>query len=341
MAEVMGTGTLEARVNAVVSAKISGRIAELKADQNDAVQAGQLLVRLDDAELRQQLEASKANLAAARASVERARAEEARAIASVRQAKLDYDRIADLLRRKVESQATFDRASEQLHIAEADLSRARAVGVEIDKQVIAAERVLDTQRERLNDADIKSPFAGIIIKRERELGDIVVPGAPILRLISTNEIWVSAFVDETAMADLAVGQPARIVFRAQPDTTYLGEVARLGKEVDRETREFLVDVRAKQLPANWAIGQRAEVFLQTASKTSANVLPQRALAWRGTQAGVFVPVSGRARWREVSLGVAGGDEVEIVAGLQPGEWVLMPRTGSNEPLEDGQRVKAP
>lgn len=340
-ADVMGTGTLEARVSAVVSAKISGRIAELKADQNDSVHAGQLLVRLDDAELRQQLETSKANLAATRASVERAKADEARAVASARQAKLDYDRVADLLQTKVESQSAFDKASAQWHTAEADVSRARAVMVEIDKQVIAAERILDTQQERLNDADIKSPFAGIITRREREMGDIVVPGAPIFRLIATNEIWVSAYVDETAMDGLAIGQPARIVFRAQPDAAYSGEVARLAKEVDRETREFLVEVRTKQLPTNWAVGQRAEVFIQTASRLNAHVVPRHAIAWRAKMAGVFVAKNGRARWREVGIGVSGREQVEVVSGLQPGEQVVMPQAGSRKPLEDGQRIKVP
>lgn len=58
------------------------------------------------------------------------------------------------------------------------------------------------------------------------------------------------------------GQKARVVFRSEPQKNYPGVVSRLGREMDRETREFLVDVRVEQLPVNWAVGQRAEVYIQ-------------------------------------------------------------------------------
>lgn len=82
-------------------------------------------------------------------------------------------------------------------------------------------------------------------------------------MISLDELWVSAWVDETAIARVAPGQPARVVFRSEEGRSYPGVVARLGRETDRETREFLVDVRVTELPKNWTIGQRAEVFIQT------------------------------------------------------------------------------
>ena len=75
-----------------------------------------------------------------------------------------------------------------------------------------------------------------------------------MQLIDTREIWISAWVDETAIAALEVGQPVRVVFRSEADRNYSGEVARLGREADRETREFMVDVRVQQLPVNWAVG---------------------------------------------------------------------------------------
>ena len=76
-------------------------------------------------------------------------------------------------------------------------------------------------------------------------------------VVGLKEMWVSAWVDESASGSLAVGQPVRIVFRSQPDKSYSGEVARLARQTDRETREFLVDIRVKELPRNWSVGQRA------------------------------------------------------------------------------------
>ena len=92
---------------------------------------------------------------------------------------------------------------------------------------------------------------------------MVVPGASLLQIISLEEMWISAWVDETQMPKLAAGQKAQVVFRSEPGQSYPAVVSRLGREADRETREFLVDVRVEKLPANWAVGQRAEVFIQT------------------------------------------------------------------------------
>ena len=83
---------------------------------------------------------------------------------------------------------------------------------------------------------MRSPYDGLVTRRDRDPGGIVVPGASILQLVATNEIWVSAWVDETAMTGLKVDQPARVVFRSEPAKNYAGEVARLGRETDRETR---------------------------------------------------------------------------------------------------------
>jgi hypothetical protein len=77
------------------------------------------------------------------------------------------------------------------------------------------------------------------------------------------------------MARLEPGQPARVIFRSEPDRSYPGRVVRLGRETDRETREFVVDVQPEVLPKNWAIGQRAEVYIEAASRTGGQriVLP--------------------------------------------------------------------
>src|SRR5512147_2587213 len=89
-------------------------------------------------------------------------------------------------------------------------------------------------------------------------------------------------------------KPARVVFRSAPAKDYAGEVARLGREADRETREFVVDVRVKELPENWVIGQRAEVFIETGRKSNAVLLPLQFVRWRENKAGVFVNAHGRA-----------------------------------------------
>ena len=339
VAEVMGTGTLEARVKTTISPRIQERLAEVLVDQNDMVKTGQLLARLDDGELKMQVEVAEATRVAARASLERVKTDEARAVAVAKQAQLDHQRVSDLVATKVASQQDFDKAIETLQVAGADVKRSQAAIAEAESQVMTAEKNLAYQKERLTYTQILSPYDGLVVRRDRDPGGVVVPGGSLLQLISTNEIWVAAWVDETAMSDISTGQSARVVFRSEPGKNYPGEVARLGRETDRETREFLVDVRVKELPRNWTVGQRAEVFIETGRKSGDLVLPQGFVQWRGGRAGVFVNEHGKARWRAAPLGLRGRETVEIAQGVSAGEQVVKPGDPKQE-LSDGQRVSA-
>ena len=339
VAEVMGTGTLEARVKTTISPRIQERLAEVLVDQNDVVKTGQLLARLDDGELKMQVEVAEATRVAARASLERVKTDEARAVAVANQAQLDHQRVSDLVATKVASQQDFDKAIETLQVAGADVKRSQAAIAEAESQVMTAEKNLAYQKERLTYTQILSPYDGLVVRRDRDPGGVVVPGGSLLQLISTNEIWVAAWVDETAMSDISTGQSARVVFRSEPGKNYPGEVARLGRETDRETREFLVDVRVKELPRNWTVGQRAEVFIETGRKSGDLVLPQGFVQWRGGRAGVFVNEHGKARWRAAPLGLRGRETVEIAQGVSAGEQVVKPGDPKQE-LSDGQRVSA-
>ena len=336
VAEVMGTGTLEAHYQATVSAKIQGLIVELLVDQNDWVKSGQLLARLDDSDFKREVTTQEAVLDAAGATVERTIADEARAKALLEQARLDYNRYSGLLDSKSISQEQMDKTSQNLAVAEAELARASAAIAEARRQQVAARERLHFQQARLADTRITAPFDGLIVRRDREVGDIVVPGASIFLLVSVKEMWISAYVDESAMDGLAAGQPARIVFRSKPDQKYSGKVTRLGQEVDRETREFRVDVGVDSLPKNWGVGQRAEVYIETDKKSDATNVPLRAIVWRKGKAGVYVANNGRAHWRDISLGLRGLDKVEVTKGVSKDEKVI---TGPDpSQLTDGQRV---
>lgn len=261
-AEIMGTGTLEARVHSTVSARIQERLMEVLADQGDTVKAGQLLAKLDDAEVTQQVAIAEASLNAAKKTATRVTADLERSEAVLKQARLDEQRLASLVKSSAVSQTEADKAGEALKVAEADLKRANAAIGEAESQVLVAEKTLLYRKEQLAFTRIVAPYDGLIIRRDREPGEMLVPGGALMEIISLKELWISAWVDESFMAKVAPGQKARIVFRSEPGRDYPGEVSRLGRESDRETREFLINVRVTELPKNWAIGQRAEVYLQ-------------------------------------------------------------------------------
>lgn len=338
--EVMGTGTLAARVKVTLSPKVQGRLAEVLVDQNDTIRTGQLLARIDDGELLQQVEMARATVEAARATVDRIRADSTRAEAVAKLTRLEHQRSTRLLESSAVSQSDFDKALQSLSVAEADVQRAQFAITEAERQFVAAERNLRYQQERLAETRLFSPFDGLVVKRNRDPGEIVVPGSAVLDLVNTSEIWVSAWVDETAMAGLAAGQPARIVFRSEPSRAYSGEVARLGRQTDPETREFLVDVRLETLPANWTIGQRAEVYIATANKSAATTVPAAMIQKREGQTGVFVARDGRARWQPVKVGARGRDQLEILEGVSVGDRVAAARD-ARATLSDGARISQP
>lgn len=263
--EVLGTGTLEARIKTTVSARIQERLAEVLVDQGDRVKKGQILAKLDDAELRQQFAIAEAAFAAAKQTSQRVEADLARSEAVLEQARRDAKRLAALLVSNAVSQTDSDKAAEALQVAEADLKRSHAAIAEAQGQVLVAEKTMLHRKEQLAFTQITAPYDGLIIRRDREPGDMLVPGASLMELISLDELWVRAWVDETEMPRLTPGQEARVVFRSEPAKSYPGVISRLGREMDRETREFLVDVRVEQLPVNWAVGQRAEVYIKIES----------------------------------------------------------------------------
>jgi len=338
--EVMGTGTLDARTKITISSKITGRIAALGADQNDSVAKDKLLAMLDDSDLRQQVEMASASLEATRASLVRAEADITRAQAILTQAKLSHERSSEAFQKKAAALDEVDKAKEALDVAQAGLDSSKAAKVEAEHQVVTAERTLKYQQARLDEAKILCPVDdGLVTFRYREVGDIVVPGTAIMDVVCLKEMWVSAWVDESASGALAVGQPVRIVFRSEPEKSYSGEVARLAKQTDRETREFLVDVHVKELPRNWSVGQRAEVYIQTGSKADTPSIPQRLLLWQDGKPGVFVDDGGKARYQEVGLGLKGRETVEVVRGLKIGQAVITAADGDNSKLTDGRAIQ--
>jgi HlyD family secretion protein len=340
VAEVMGTGTLEAHFKSTISPRISGRIQEVLVDMGDRVTAGQLLVRLDDRDLKPQVEIAQAAVAVSQATLDRLQADRTQALAVLEQTSADHKRALGLLPSRAISQEDADKITADWKTAQAGVARADAALVEGRKQLIGAERNLAYRKALLADTEIVAPLDGLIVQRQRDPGDIAVPGSPILTLISTRELWITAWVDETEMSRVAIGQPARVVFRSEPDRAYRGEVARLGRQADRETREFTVDVRVLELPKNWAVGQRAEVYIETARKTRVTVLPAQYVLWRDGKPGVFVRQGQHAAWRGLTLGLGSREAVEVVAGLEPGDGVVAAAGGTTTAIE-GRRISAP
>lgn len=338
-AEVMGTGTLEARTSAIVGPKIGGLIVNIAVDQGDQVKAGASLFQLEDSALRQQVGIAESDVAAATATLDKLASAQRKAEAVRTQARANHERIGALASTHVVSQQDLEKAVEAHSISEAELSTANAAIIEGDRRLDAAKRSLEYQRSRLDDTRIDAPFDALVVRRDRHPGDVVTAGSSVLLLVSTDQMWIRAWVDETELARLADGQPARVVFRSEPGVAYEGAVVRVGRETDRETREIVVDVRVPKLPATWAVGQRAEVYIQVDRRADVTVLPAGSVLVRDGATGAMVDARGKAVWRDISVGLRGRESVEITGGLLPGDVVVSPAESSKGPLRDGRRIR--
>lgn len=337
--EVMGTGTLEARTQTMISPKIAGRILELTVDEGAKVTAGQKLVSLDDAELQQQVAIAAANVEVAESNIDRLESDLARAEAVVKQATSSHDRKVSLASQSAISREELDQSLEALTVAQAGLGAAESAIVQGKKSLLAAQELLAYHKARLSDTLIQTPFEGLVIKRRREVGDIVVPGTNILTLISMDSLWISAWVDETEIAKLRLEQPSRIVFRSEPQRSFLGKVVRIGREADRETREVIVDVELLERPEYWAIGQRAEVYIENGRSEDALTMPLKFCELEGNKATIFIEQSGVAKVQTVDVILRARDRIAVSNGVNEGDVLL--RSSDGAKLRDGQKVRLP
>jgi HlyD family secretion protein len=312
VAEVFGTGTLEAKVVVSFSAKMIDKVVEVLVDQGDTVTDGQVLARLEATDYEHSVRVAEAGVGQAQAELAKAR--------------LDIARKRELLQTASISQAEFDSYEAAYRVGEAKLKN--------------AEAQLGFARARLADTVIYSPVSGLVMTRNLEVGDTVVPGTPIFRIADTHLLWVTAMVDERVAGNLRVGQLARVTFRANPGQSFPGRLARLAEEADRVTEEREADVTVEQLPPDWFIGAKADVYIETGRKADALQVPRSAIVPRGDQPGVLVISSGHARWRAVQLGLSGRDAVELLGGVDARDLVITDPFSGKQPIADGQRVTA-
>lgn len=321
---VSGPGTLDARTRTVVGVKTQGRLVSLAVDAGDRVAAGQVLARLDDADLKGQLAQAEAQSEVAARAVDLARADLQRAEAQLTRTRLDADRKERLSGTGVASRADMDNATAALASAEADLARARAAIPQALANLAAVRATVDTQRARLGETVLTAPFAGIVTRRDRSPGFVLSPGASLLQIVDPASLIVIARFDETVMSALTPGLAVEVRFRSHPGAIFAARIDRLQPEVDTETREIRVELVLDKPPEPWALSQRADARVVVAERADALAVPSQYVQRRQGQSGVWVDSHGHARWRLVQTGLVGATMIELRDGAAAGELILDP-----------------
>jgi HlyD family secretion protein len=329
--KVHGPGTVQSKVPVTVSAKITGILEKLYADQGNYVKKGQLLAELDVAELRARAAATRAAKNRAQSDLARAQADLVKAQANLDLARSNYQRDMELLKPGYISQAAFDNTKAALKVAESEVFASQAIVEAVKEQVAQAESDTHAAEAVFAYTRILAPMDGLITVRKSEVGDTITPGTPIFQMVD-YQIWAASWIDETKVAQLREGQKASIKLRS--GRIFQGEVVRLNKEADTVTRELEVDVKFDTLPNPLVIGEETEVDIDTGSQTAPDV-PLSAIAERNGSKGVMVVSDGLTSFRPVTLGFQDGQRAAVLGGLKEGEMVIINPVG----IEPGKQIR--
>ena len=242
------SGNIEAH-ESLVSFKVQGRIIDLPVEEGQSVEQGTLLARLDDADYRQKVRIDEANVHVRESNLALTlagtREQEVKASqqtmldaqADLQQKKLDYDRAQRLFSKEEISAQDRDLADTALKRAEATFQAAqqrynqavegsRKEDIAIARANLAeANANLGLSRVNLDYTILRAPSAGVITVRQAELGEVVVPGTPVVTLADLDHIWLRAYIAETDLGRIRWGQEATITTDTYPGKQYRGRVS--------------------------------------------------------------------------------------------------------------------
>jgi membrane fusion protein, multidrug efflux system len=197
-----------------ISAKMLGRINQLTADEGDSVRQGQILVKLDDSDLRAQKVQAQAALALAKENITLAKI-------SMKRADSDFQRAAKQFHDNVISKEQYDHAQSELESAKARHSIAKA-------QMQTSNAQLGIIETQLHNTIIQSPMNGVVSKRWVLAGDVVQPGQAIFSIYDLKNIWVTVNFEETHLQMLHLDNQVSIKIDAYPRQEFSGRVMQIG-----------------------------------------------------------------------------------------------------------------
>ncbi len=310
-------GTIKARRRATLSSEIGGRVVELPARKGLAVKRGDVLMRVADMDYRAQVEVAQSGLAAARATrVEACRTSD--------QLGRQLARNQALARDKLVSAELLDQLQSQRDAAAAACEGAAA-------RIRQAEASLDVARVNLAKTVLKAPFDGVVADVTTELGEWITPSPPglpippVIVLLDTDSIYVSAPMDEVDVGKVRAGQTVRITLDAYPGRALSGRVTRVASYVtdtQEQNRTFEIEAEFDDRAFAHGLlpGTSADVEVILDERDGVLRIPSYALLEGGR---VLVVRSGRLEERKVETGLHNWQFVEIKAGLKAGDPVVV------------------
>lgn len=328
------SGYVVAQRKAAVASKITSQLIYLAVEEGDHVKKGQIIARLESADAAASRDRARANVAVARFNLQQAQTE-------LRDALTKYQRNQKLLSHGSISQTEYDTSEARYHSAKAGVASAEAA-------VKASEAALREAQATLEYATIRAPFDAVVLTKDADMGDIVTPlgaaanaKAAVVTIADMSSLQVEADVSESNIGMVKVGQPCEIQLDALPNSRFPGKVHTIVPTADRSKASVMVKVAFLNQDPRVLPEMSAKVaFLSRqvlpGEEQLVTAVPRSAIISDTGRNQVFLVRNGRARAEIVRTGRKLGSMMEIVAGIMPGDTVIMAPLSK---IRDGVKVK--
>ena len=345
---VVATGKVQPTTQVEIKSKATGIIQSMPVNFGDIVHRGQVICELDKNDLLPKLRQAKASLDYAEAGLNSAKADMERNKVDAEGPDLPYllkdrDRARDMFKGGLISQEareaaekTYALALNKQHSAQVNLAAAQASISKAEAQLEQQRAAVETAQEDLRNATIVSPIDGVVLSRDREVGDavssILNQGATatlIMTLGDLREVYVKGKVDESDVGKIYLGETARITVESYKDQKFWGKVTKispLGTEKDNVTTfEVRVSISNESGKLRALMTANAEIILE--EHKGVLTVPEGAILYakdKSIQVEIPDPASEKGRKKiAIATGISNGSRTEVVKGLSDGQQVIL------------------
>ena len=335
------SGYVTPRRRATIAAKITGRVTAVYFDEGTRVKEGQLLATLDDSDYKRALDSTKADRDSAQAAI-------ADFEVQLRNAEIELKRAQQLHDAGIGTQEALDNASTIAASLRAKITLAK-------QQVAASEARIAEAQQSVDNCVIRAPFAGIVVSKDAQVGEMVSPVSAgggftrtgIATIVDMNSNEIEVDVNEAFIARVKEGQAVKATLDAFPNAPYDAKVRTVIPTADRQKATVKVRISFLKLDDKILPDMGVKVaFLEEAkpaakkdaakSAEAVAYIPKSAVRSDSGASYVYLVKAGNVERRAISLGAERGTDVGVLAGLAPGDSIVVK---GPEGLRDGEKVE--
>ncbi|MBU7006000.1 efflux RND transporter periplasmic adaptor subunit [Phosphitispora fastidiosa] len=321
------SGKVAASKEVTIVPKVGGKVTDVKVKEGQKVKRGDLLIALDDADIRAQIRVTEASL-------EMSKAGQQTAVIAYQEAQANLERMKALFAEGAISKS-------QLETAENNFARAAASytpdagGTQTAAQIKQAQAQLEAARINLQNTRITAPIDGTVAAKNIEPGEMAGPGSPVLTIADMDQMVVEGNLAESEVNFAKVGDEVKVYVTAADEEPFQGYIESVSPIADPVTKAYSIKVWLENGSLLLKGGMAAEIYMTAEARDEVLVLPREALLDQGDRQVVYVVDGDKARERVVTLGLTTDEMAEIVSGLKAGEQVVI---SGQQFLIDGTKV---